>query len=111
MTLTECPAQTSIRTISEKRAAPRFQVAANLGRITNLTRFTSEKPALIVDMSRSGMKIETELAASPGDALRINLPNSTLFAEAVYCERQTLTNNVIGLKLRYTTNHEQLRRN
>ena len=108
MTLTEYPEQRFIHTAFERRAAPRFHVPANVGRITNLTRFTGEKPASILDMSRSGMRIETELAASPGDALRIDLPNSTLFVEAVYCEQQTLMNKVLGLKLLYTANHEQL---
>ncbi len=106
--ITEQSKQASSVPAFDRRAMPRFKTA-NHGTVTNITRLTKQQTALILDMSRSGMKIETKLAVSPGDALRIDLPDSTLLAEAVYCER-TLDKTVIGLKLFYTINNEQLRR-
>ena len=66
-----------------------------------MSRFSREKPALILDVSRRGLKVETELLALPGDLLRVYLRGSALLATAVYCER-TSGKTIIGLKTFYT---------
>ena len=83
----------------DRRATTRLRTV-NYGSIRNLTRITTEKTALILDISRRGLKVQTELLAFPGDSLRIDLDGSALLGKAVYCER-TFGKTVIGLKTFY----------
>ncbi len=65
---------------------------------------------MIVDVSSHGLRVETELRASPGDAVKVELPDSTLLAQAVYCERKS-SKAVMGLRLFGTVKREQVKAN
>ncbi len=55
----------------------------------------------------SAMKIETALAVSPGDVLRIDVADSTLLAEAVYFQG-TPGRLFLGVKFFHRLKHEPL---
>jgi hypothetical protein len=69
--------------IVERRANPRFN-SASVVLITNLSRATKAFQGLMLDLSTTGMRVETTLPFHIGDAVRVDLPNVTVLAEVVH---------------------------
>ena len=73
--------------------------------VVNLTQKSRPECALIVDVSTGGMRLESSLTGTPGDALQIDLPYTVLLAETVYCSGRT-----VGVKLYHSLSREELLR-
>lgn len=67
----------------EKRANPRIN-ATSVVTVTNLSRASQPLNALVLDISKNGMKVDMEQAHSPGDALGIALPGTLILGEVTY---------------------------
>jgi len=93
---------------SELRANPRHKAALTL-LVTNLSRRTQATQGLLLDVSTTGMRIETTSSFYIGDAVRIDLPNFILLAEvvhyAVISERME-----VGVKLFHSLDKDDLER-
>lgn len=74
---------------------------------TNLTRRSEPEQAVVVDVSSTGMRIETSLKAEAGDALRIEVPGLTVLSEVTRFEGGPVL-NVLGMKLLHSLNHDEL---
>ena len=90
------------------RANPRYKTALAV-LVTNLSRATQATQGLLLDVSTTGMRIETTSSFYIGDAVRIDLPNFILLAEvvhyAVISERME-----VGVKLFHSLDKDDLER-
>ncbi len=111
MITSEIPSKNLSITAIDNRATPRLK-AHGLAKITNLTRGSQHESesAQLLDVSVRGMKIETALIVLPGDALRIDLSDSILLAEAQYCAQTAKGHTTVGLKLFHSLRHADLRK-
>ena len=78
---------------SERRSSVRIQTAAS-AILKNLTKESQAEPAVILDVSTGGMRLESSLQVTLGDAVQVELPDSVLLAEVVYSH-----DSIIGIKL------------
>ena len=72
----------------EQRRAPRFNVDQSVV-VTVLGSEESRLPAIVRNASGRGLAIEMPLPVSPGTALQIELDDSIVLGEAVYCHGGT----------------------
>jgi hypothetical protein len=92
----------------ELRANPRYATASVIV-ITNLTQTSRATDGLLLDVSRTGMRIEANLAFRAGDAVRVDLPNLVVLAEVVH-HVDAAQGSEVGLKLVHSLDREQLAR-
>jgi PilZ domain len=91
---------------NELRAAPR-QKAALLILVTNLTQAVHPTETLLLDVSATGMRLQTALPLAVGDAVRVDLPRFTVLAEVIH--RSNIGEEAeVGLKLVHSLDREQL---
>lgn len=92
----------------ELRANPRYATASVI-LITNLTQGSRAVDGLLLDVSRTGMRIEANLPFRAGDAVRVDLPDFIVLAEVVH-HADAVQGREVGLKLVHSLDREQLER-
>lgn len=99
-------ATTRLPTANELRAAPR-QKTELLVLVTNLSQAGHPTESLLLDLSATGMRLQTPLPLAVRDAVRVDLPRFTVLAEVVH--RSKVAERVeVGLKLVHSLDREQL---
>src|SRR5437764_15291410 len=83
--------------LCEQRADRRCKSAAVV-RLSNVSQGTEIVEGLLLDISARGMRIEAALPFSIGDAVRVDLPGSTVLGEVVHYSRAGTARVEVGLR-------------
>ena len=89
---------------NERRSGARVQSATS-AKVKNLTQVSEVESAVILDVSRGGMRLESSLHVDPRDGLQLELPDSVLLGEVIY--RQ---GSVFGIKFCHSLSRAVLSR-
>jgi PilZ domain len=83
---------------TERRRHPRFAVQDTV-RLTLLSEDGRSGDARIVDISVTGVRIESLLAFHPGSLIKVEWKDTLMLGEVLYCQRGGDGLNVLGVEL------------